>query len=202
MSFFDAPIAPLKDAGGKTVRHATIVPRATVTLEQVYRVIPGSEWLRRITVQVREADDLRIAKASLLPYVTPCGVFGRRSGDHLTELSGVFPIDIDHLDTEREARELCRRLFNDPVLHPVLCFVSPGGRGVKAFVPCHLTDRTPDPVGHAVESIRWAMHYVQAIYGAADAPAGKGVDPSGKDLARACFLSHDPEALMRSFINN
>ncbi len=30
---------------------------------------------------------------------------------------------------------------------------------------------------------------------------GKGVDTSGKDLVRACFLCHDPKALLRKVVN-
>ena len=52
------------------------------------------------------------------------------------------------------------------------------------------------------ESTDKAMQYVEMAYGpetdnSATATA-KGVDGSGKDLVRACFLSHDPEALFRT----
>ena len=47
-----------------------------------------------------------------------------------------------------------------------------------------------------------AMQYVEMAYTpATDITArttAKGVDGSGKDLVRACFLSHDPEALFRN----
>ena len=32
--------------------------------------------------------------------------------------------------------------------------------------------------------------------------ASKGVDCSGKDLVRACFLNYDPDALFRNIINS
>lgn len=78
-----------------------------------------------------------------------------------------------------------------------LVFVSPGGHGVKAFVPYDL-GRTSDVKQNAAENIYWLMEYARLRYGdCSDKDKGKGVDYSGKDLVRACFLSHDERALMR-----
>ena len=48
------------------------------------------------------------------------------------------------------------------------------------------------------------MNYVKTVYDSHSNSAdnkknhpGKGVDRSGKDLVRACFLSYDEEALIR-----
>ena len=57
-------------------------------------------------------------------------------------------------------------------------FVSPGGLGVKLFIP-------------GDETVRWAMSYIQLLY--ADTFKGE-VDTCGKDIARCCFLSHDSNA--------
>ena len=115
-------------------------------------------------------------------------------------------VDIDHLDSRGEAEKLKRQLFNDRLLRPVLAFTSPGGRGVKAFIPYDLA-RIPDTRQNTSENIHWAMNYVQAIYDFHSSHpdgedkktnhSGKGVDRSGKDLVRACFLSYDEEALIR-----
>ena len=144
------------------------------------------------------SSDIRAAKASLLPYVTPCGVFTRRNCRSLLKISGLVVVDIDHLDSLQEAEQMRRTLFDDPFLCPVLCFVSPGGRGVKAFVP-YRQEHAADAAQNAAESMYWAMNYVEMAYGGdtQDKPAGKGVDTSGKDIVRACFLCHDPEALFR-----
>ena len=51
---------------------------------------------------------------------------------------------------------------------------------------------------NAAENIYWLMEYARLRYGdCSDKDKGKGVDYSGKDLVRACFLSHDERALMR-----
>ena len=68
--------------------------------------------------------------------------------------------------------------FEDPYLGTRLAFVSPGGLGVKLFIP-------------GDETVRWAMSYIQLLY--ADTFKGE-VDTCGKDIARCCFLSHDSNA--------
>lgn len=94
-----------------------------------------------------------------------------------------------------------RTLFDDPFLRPILTYISPSGRGVKAFVPTG-TPFPADEIRNVTESIHRAMQYVEMAYAPATDIAArttaKGVDGSGKDLVRACFLSHDPEALFRN----
>lgn len=218
MSLFQNPIAPQRDAQGRTLKAATLTPVMEVSPAEVHQLITCNEPLRLATSQVRNADDLRAAKAALLPYVTPCGVFARRNCRSLLKPSGLVVVDIDHLDSLQEAERMRRTLFDDLFLCPVLCFISPGGRGVKAFVPYrpkHTPDATQDAAPavtqdaaqdatenaaqDAAESMYWAMNYVEMTYGgdAQDMLAGKGVDTSGKDIVRACFLCHDPGALLR-----
>ena len=135
MSLFQNPIAPQRDPQGRILKAATLTPAMEVTPADVYQLITCNEPLHLATLQVRNAADIRAAKASLLPYVTPCGVFTRRNCRSLLKTSGLVVVDIDHLDSLQEAEQMRRTLFDDPFLCPVLCFVSPGGRGVKAFVP-------------------------------------------------------------------
>ncbi len=210
MSLFLAPISPVKDdETGKVVKPATLTPYKTTDLQEVYKIITTNEQLKQLTGQVRMAVEsgdtqaCRRLKQENLPYVTPCGVFSYRKSDSLTGPSGVIVVDIDHLDSRGEAEKLKRQLFDDRLLRPVLAFTSPGGRGVKAFIPYDLA-RIPDTRQNTSENIHWAMNYVQAIYDShpdgedkKTNRSGKGVDRSGKDLVRACFLSYDEEALIR-----
>lgn len=122
MSYFNAPVAPIKDADGRLLLRATTTPASTLTVEQVYHMITANNCLQQLTREVRSALDRRLAKQSFLPYVTPCGVFSYRSTANLTKLSGLLPIDIDHLDTPDEAVEMRQLLFDDPALRPVLCY--------------------------------------------------------------------------------
>ncbi len=177
MSFFNAPIR-------------NVHPQRVMTVQEVYSMITQDESLRKITEDVRAAENYDEAKRTMLPFVTPCGVFSYRKADSLTELSGLIPLDIDGLQSEEEARDLRDELFADTRLEPVLCFVSPSGRGVKAFVP-YVIDDTPDrPLPDVVsEIIAVAMEYVTAVY--------DSCDTSGKDVCRCCLLCHDPNARFR-----
>ncbi|GAB6863509.1 BT4734/BF3469 family protein [Bacteroides acidifaciens] len=183
------------------VTPATLLPFCEISVEQVFQMITCNEDLRLLTGQVRNAPDMRTAKATLLPYVTPCGTFTRRNSQCFLSPSRLIVIDVDHLDSYEEAAGMRRTLFDDPFLRPVLTYISPSGRGVKAFVPTG-TSFPADEIRNITESIHRAMQYVEMAYTpTTDITAratAKGVDGSGKDLARACFLSHDPEALFRN----
>lgn len=216
MSFFLPPISPVKDERGRTVKPATLVPSKEITLREVWKLITGSDRLRQLTEEVRlaargdEESAYRAMKQSMLPYVTPAGLFSYRRSDSLITPSGLVVLDIDHLASDEETEKMRHELFNDPFLMPELVFASPSGRGVKAFVPYDL-NRLPDVKQNAAECVTWLMTYVTLMYDngtrggnlpeqlpakrAGD--ARKGVDTSGKDLVRSCFLSYDEGALMR-----
>ncbi len=213
MSLFLPPISPVKDSTtGRIIQPPTLTPYKEITLQEVYKLITSSERLKTLTETVRRATEngdekvYRMLKQQTLPYVTPCGVFSYRKSDSLTGPSGLIVVDIDPLDSRREAEKLKRQLFDDLLLRPVLAFTSPSGHGVKAFIPYDLA-RIPDTKQNTSENIHWAMNYVQAIYDFHSSHpdredkktnhSGKGVDRSGKDLVRACFLSYDEEALIR-----
>lgn len=213
MSLFLPPISPVKDSTtGRIIQPPTLTPYKEITLQEVYKLITSSERLKTLTETVRRATEngdekvYRMLKQQTLPYVTPCGVFSYRKSDSLTGPSGLIVVDIDHLDSRQEAEKLKRQLFDDLLLRPVLAFTSPSGYGVKAFIPYDLA-RIPDTKQNISENIHWAMNYVQAIYDFHSSHpdredkktnhSGKGVDRSGKDLVRACFLSYDEEALIR-----
>lgn len=135
-SYYDAPIRPYVRENGARV-FGSLKPARTVTVEQCREMITSGA-LRALTERVRAAataDAMRDAKQTLLPYVTPAGVFRERRATAVTRLSGCFVIDVDHLDTAREAEELRDAIGHDSRLAPLLTFVSPSGRGVKALVP-------------------------------------------------------------------
>lgn len=142
MSYFMPPIAPIKDKQGRLMTPPTLIPFCEVSIEQVFQMITCNENLKTLTAQVRNATDIRAAKASLLPYVTPCGTFTRRSCKDFVSPSHLVIVDVDGLHSYQEAVEMRRMLYDDPLLQPVLTFISPSGLGVKAFVPCHYSSTT------------------------------------------------------------
>ena len=49
LSFFLPPISPVKDANGKNVTPATLVPHKELTLEEVWNIVTGSPRLKKLT---------------------------------------------------------------------------------------------------------------------------------------------------------
>ena len=60
-------------------------------------------------------------------------------------------------------------------------FISPSGDGLKWIIPIDLSLAT-----HA-ENFQAIANYLKHTYNI-------GVDKSGRDISRSCFLPHDPEA--------
>ena len=120
LSFFLPPISPVKDANGKNVTPATLVPHKELTLEEVWNIVTGSPRLKKLTEAAAAAygdeKEYRRLKQSTLPYVTPCGTFSYRRSDRLLAPSGLSILDLDHLDSREEAERMRRQLFDDPFL--------------------------------------------------------------------------------------
>lgn len=180
VSFFNAPIT-------------NKVPSCVCSLQSLHNYIVNNSNLTELTERIRaELTDpkrFRRVKQRLLPYVTPAGVFTYCREQSLLFPGGNFVIDLDHLASPQEARNLRDRLFNDNFLLPDLAFVSPSATGVKLFVPYRLyIDKTIE------ESFDSAMHtawdYLRLKY-------GLEIDESNTDLCRACFICHDEEAKLR-----
>ena len=130
MSFFNAPIT-------------NQMPNGVVSIIQLHAYISTNEWLRERTSRTRVALDdekrFKQLKQSLLPYVTPAGVFSYRKEDRSLFPSGELVIDIDHLASPEEACTWRDTLFADERLRPDLAFISPSNTGVKLFVPYRLS---------------------------------------------------------------
>lgn len=187
MSYFHAPVATYQNAQGQRV-FASMQPALTVTLQQVYQLITADATLRQLTEEVRQSPDLGDAKKRLLPFVTPYGTFSRRNCASLLRLSGLLPVDIDKLPSAQQAEELRDRIAADRFLCPALTFVSPSGKGVKLFLP-YYRERVERGETTLAQLFQWTAAYVEAMYGCP-------VDGSGKDVVRACFLCHDPKAVL------
>lgn len=109
-----------------------------------------------------------------LPAVTFSGQFSARRADALVQHSGLIVADLDELGDNLERVAGLARTDD----HAVSGFRSPSGDGFKIIYRC-------DPSDHAA-AFRAMRHHVRARYGIEP-------DASGKDVARLCFLSHDPD---------
>lgn len=177
MSFFNAPIT-------------NKVPAGVCSVAGLHAYISSNSYLEELTKRVRtDADNdkvFRRKKQTLLPYVTPAGIFSYCREQSIVVPSGLFVVDIDHLASADEAARWRDRLFDDDVLQPDLAFVSPGGKGVKLLVPYCLSlketlEQSFDKAVHA------AWDYLEWKH-------GLKADAANADMSRACFLAHDKGA--------
>ncbi|MBG8552577.1 BT4734/BF3469 family protein [Hymenobacter guriensis] len=161
-------------------------PCQDVTPAQLWQVLTGEE-LRQATAALRalppgpERDALKRG----LDYVTPAGTFQpTRLAAHLAQPSGLLVLDFDHVPDVAAARAA---LLADALLGPavVLLFTSPSGDGLKCLL-------TLDARRSYLDNFRAVATYLASRY----APLGLVPDASGKDIARACFLCHDPDAYL------
>ena len=166
------------------------VPCATCSVAAVRRYIATDPRLKELTDQVR-ADRIRpevfkLKKLTLLPYITPGGVFSRCCKSGLLIPSGDFVVDIDGLASDSEAVRLRDRLARDELLQPDLVFVSPSGRGVKLLLPYRILPEQPLEVCFS-QAIQASWTYLESIY-------GLHPDRANTDLCRGCLLCHDAGA--------
>ena len=159
-------------------------PARCVTLKEVYEMIVSDKWAQttrslRSLLKEEQAD----FKRRQLPFVTFSGTFTLRHNEHLVRHSGLLCFDFDHIGNETSVRDLQQRLIADPILNVYLAFRSPSGDGLKLVVKNNFT-----PENHNVKYAQLAQ-YIQHNY-------NKSVDHTN-DIARACFLCHDPKAYIR-----
>lgn len=167
VSFFEAPISNVK-------------PSMSITLKEVLELIKSDIYKSR-TFKLRaieEANQAKEYKASNFDYVTFSGVFTSRSNNALQSTSGLLVIDLDNLPNLEDVRE---DLLGDDNIQTALLFTSPSGNGLKWVVYVDLCVCSHQEWFNAI------ANYLLEDY-------GLEVDRSGKDVSRACFLSHDDMA--------
>jgi len=168
-SFFKAPVR-------------NVTPYKQISLLDTWRYITG-RYARRRTEELRLIRDpkrARMFKAEKFDYCTFSGTFSVRREDKLLNHSGLLCLDFDHLP---DVEGLFRKLLQDEYFETMLLFRSPSGDGLKWIIPTDLTE-----CSHAA-FFRSVSAYVAQTYGVP-------VDQSGKDVCRACFLPHDPQAYL------
>ncbi|MCU7548167.1 hypothetical protein OCK74_03535 [Chitinophagaceae bacterium LB-8] len=156
------------------------VPLGYGSLVDIYKVITSTQF-ENVTQKLRAITDKEKArkfKEKNFDYVTFSGIFSSRENNALVIHSGLFTVDFDHVP---DVEGLKRLLLKDPYFVTEMLFVSPSGDGLKWIIPIN-TNKTSHQ--------EWAQSigaYLFKTY-------GLKMDPSGKDVARACFLPYDPNA--------
>jgi hypothetical protein len=152
-------------------------PLKEVTLLEIYNTIKSNEFLN-ITNSLRVIKDKKSAtiyKNKFFDFVTFSGVFSERLNTYLIKHSGLITIDIDNISNVEETKNL---LLNDEYFETELLFISPSGNGLKWIVTIDLIK------ADHVSYFQGIKNYLFLTYDI-------NIDPSGKDIARACFVPHD-----------
>jgi hypothetical protein len=159
------------------------VPKATITLAEAIKAIRGGRYQRQVCEvrQVLAAQGKRAynkAKSNL-PAFTFTGTFSpSRANKHLQQHSGIVVGDMDHVGDMTAAK---RDISSDP--HTVFAFNSPSATALKFGV---LVPVVADNAGYKYSWQAVSTEY-ERLYG------GQW-DPSGKDVQRLSYASHDPDA--------
>ena len=165
----------------------SVRPVKTMNVLDVFNLISSGTY-KEATEELRaipKGSEAKKFKASNFDYVTFSGVFRSRSESNLLEYSGLIVIDFDHLLNLDKTRN---QLINDPELETELLFVSPSGDGLKwvVNVGIDVTEHSPCFTG--------ITNYLRETY-------QLDIDPSGKDVSRACFLPYDPNPFINPKYN-
>ena len=168
-SFFKAPVR-------------NVFPSKTLRLYQIYNLIQGKAY-QKITSKLRQIADIKEArkfKANNFDYVTFSGTFKKRNDKALIKHSRLLTIDFDHIEN---IQKLKSDLLNDKYFETEMLFISPSGAGLKWIIQIDT-----EKVSHS-DYFKAVANYINHTYGIE-------VDSSGKDVSRACFLPHDPNAYL------
>ncbi len=150
------------------------IPNREISLERAVELIKGDTYKADIE-RLRSSGDpsIRAVVKKGLDYFTFSGTFKKRLTDSLIQHSGLICLDFDDLE------DLPRIQYLMPLVPWVAaCFVSPSGTGLKVIIPIDGTYH--QEAFQALEKVFKSDYAIE-------------VDKSGKDVTRACFVSHDPE---------
>ena len=161
-------------------------PQQTQTIGWVYEWIRSPWCAAEATLRYRamlptaSREEKRNFKLLFFQFATFSGIFFYRSARKLLARTPFLTIDIDDLNSMKEAREVQQLLCQDKEVETVLCFVSPSGVGVKWIL------RLPEWTNNKPfkEQFDMMRNYLTFNY-------GLNADPSGSDVCRACFLGWD-----------
>ncbi len=175
------------------------IPNKTVTVQDVFEMVKGDNMANATAEYRRLLTEIGKKKAgkyknNKFPYVTPAGVFTKRGDAYLEAISGLMVLDFDDLKNLETVRQ---RLIEDKVLSPKLIFTSPGGEGLKVIIGINPSfddlELKSNKLGRWWEAINnyLSIHYDDCI---SPEKINEFIDGACKDLSRACYLCHDPNA--------
>lgn len=157
-------------------------PAGELSLVQLVKVLKGNRflWATNSLRNIQDKKEAKKFKAKNFDYVTFSGSFSYRNENSLLKHSGLLVVDFDHLES---IDTLKARLLQDEYFETELLFTSPSGEGLKWVIPIDITRHRHLDYFNAI------ANYIRQTYKVE-------MDPSGKDVSRACFLAHDPQAFL------
>lgn len=157
-------------------------PYSNINIHSFYERITTDQKVKLICDKLsslsKEAQ--RQVKATELDYITPSGIFNKRSNNELIAHSGYLSIDFDNIP-DCDLNQLKNKLIHDNTIQTVLLFKSPSGNGLKWIIKIPPVAETHGMYFDAVNN------YIQSKYNIE-------IDKACRDVARACFVSFDEDA--------
>jgi hypothetical protein len=148
--------------------------RILITMLRVGRWEKPIKKLRKLkTVNPKEYD----REKRKLSFFTMAGTFSERKKSGFLKPSGFIILDIDGLQAD-QLSEIRARIESDQ--HTAICFLSPSGVGLKVAFRVSISNDAECKAAFAAISEYFRSKYQIEL------------DPSGKDISRACFVSFDP----------
>jgi hypothetical protein len=164
-----------------------VIPAVTITIFDAYVFIKDIRFLKTVN-ELKAIEDkvaAKIYKKNHFDYVTFSGTFSTRKDSNLIEHSSLITIDLDDLDNPQAIKRL---LLEDEFLETTMLFFSPSGNGIKWIVEIDLTKYSHATYFDAISNYLMTAYRLK-------------VDPSGKDVSRACFIPHDKECFINPKYN-
>lgn len=163
-----------------------------ITLATLFNLV-RSDKFKSITETLRTLKDEKANsnyKCSRFHAALISGTFNERRSSGLIHHSNLICIDIDNVGTHADVNTLKTGLASDPSSADsfVMCFTSPNGDGVKTI---YLIDHTDTDFSQA-DWYNGICDHIQTTHGLEK----NMLDKSGKDVARACFIPYDPDAII------
>ncbi|HOW26036.1 MAG TPA: DUF3987 domain-containing protein [Bacteroidales bacterium] len=158
-------------------------PSRIMDLAVVHELIIGpafreaTERLRQLPTGSKERGDF---KAAHFDSSTFSGTFSRRQKDCLICHSGLLTLDFDDIS---DPSELKHQLSADLYFTNGLLYISPSGKGLKWIIHIDISEYSHENWFDAV------ANYIFSTY-------GYEADRTGRDVCRASFLCHDPDAIL------
>ncbi|MFY7935922.1 MAG: BT4734/BF3469 family protein [Flavobacterium sp.] len=159
-----------------------VTPADTITIFDAYVFIRDIKFLKNVNElqAIKDKEAAKIYKKNHFDYVTFSGTFSTRKDTNLIKHSSLITIDLDDLENPQAIKKL---LLEDKLLETALLFFSPSGNGIKWIVEIDIKVHSHFKWFIAISNYLMDQHQLK-------------VDPSGKDVSRACFIPHDKECFI------